>query len=142
MDLFIDSIQFCVFGNATINESATHRSDRISSAIRLFLFFSTIQYGIALEVPVVTIRFTFDQAGTFTTPCARNSFTSSLINCKDIQPVDSDTWHIVACRPIGDITTAHVIGNRRRFSITIVFGNKNYWKLPDSGKIESFMEST
>ena len=73
-----------VFSYAAINESTTHRSDRISSAIRLFLFFRTIQYCIALEVPIVTIRFTFDQAGTFTTPCTRNGLTSSFINRKDI----------------------------------------------------------
>src|SRR5438445_13065535 len=140
MCLFVDSIQFCILRNATTNESAAHRSNRVTGAIGLFLFFGTIQYGVALKVAVVAIGLTFDQAGTFTTPCARNSFTSSLVNRKDIQSVDCDAWHVVACCPISDITAAHVIGNRRGFSITIIFGNKNYWKLPDSGKIESFME--
>ncbi len=91
---------------------------------------------------IVAIGLTFDQAGTFTTPGACNGLTRSFIYRKDIQSIDSDTWHVVTSSPVSDITTAHVISDGSGFSIAIVFGNENDRKFPDAGEIESFMEGT
>ena len=61
------------------------------------------------------------------TPGARNSLASRFVDREDIQPIDSDTGHIVACSPVSDITTAHMIGDGGGLGIAVVLGNEYNW---------------
>ena len=111
--------------------------------IRLDLFFCAIAsplVGISYMVASPAASVTFDEGRAFTGSGSFEGLYGFFIDSQDIIAVYNHAGQVISGSPDSNIGDGLVFGLGDGNAVSIVFINKNYWKIMDCSQIQAFME--